>query len=313
MKRRLLSLAMVVLVLATLAPPAAKAQEFEPFWVMTLAPAQLWTGAAPDAASLGAIAPWRYLAVVSPPIGPRALVYDHRAESYGYVDANLVAGVQPPNEDELAENIGPPLLSSPNLPGRIVSETDVRRWPRVEEFTFIRKAQPTTAVWAWEAVQGDDGETWYRLNGREYVPASAVRLPRPVDETRPGRWIDADLQIPTLVTAYEGDVPVYAALAIPGLQAYQTPTGTFEINRRVENEIMDSSTIGIPRNGPDGYYLEDVLFTQYFTDDGASLHYNWWRSTFGYPGSRGCLGLNLEDSRWFWDWASIGTTVVIHE
>jgi lipoprotein-anchoring transpeptidase ErfK/SrfK len=76
---------------------------------------------------------------------------------------------------------------------------------------------------------------------------------------------------------------------------------------------MDSSTIGIPRTSPGGYFLEDVLYTQYFTNDGASLHYNWWKGTFGYPGSHGCLGLNRDDAAWFWEWASIGTTVVIHE
>ena len=48
---------------------------------------------------------------------------------------------------------------------------------------------------------------------------------------------------------------------------------------------MNSDTIGIPRFGPGGYYLTNVLFTQYFTGDGASLHYNYWSSNWGYAGS----------------------------
>ena len=76
---------------------------------------------------------------------------------------------------------------------------------------------------------------------------------------------------------------------------------------------MDSATLGIPRNAPGGYYLTDVLYTQYFTWDGASIHYNWWSGNFGYSGSHGCLGMNLEDSRWFWDWASTGTPLIIQE
>lgn len=38
----------------------------------------------------------------------------------------------------------------------------------------------------------------------------------------------------------------------------------------------DHDTIGVPRFGPGGYYLTNVLFTQYFTGDGASIHYNYW-------------------------------------
>ena len=41
---------------------------------------------------------------------------------------------------------------------------------------------------------------------------------------------------------------------------------------------MDSATVGIPRNSPRGYYLQNVLYTQYFTSSGASIHYNYWSS-----------------------------------
>ena len=78
------------------------------------------------------------------------------------------------------------------------------------------------------------------------------------------------------------------------------------------DETMNSDTIGIPRFGPGGYYLTNVLFTQYFTGDGASLHYNYWSGAWGYPGSHGCLGLTYADSAWLWGWAHIGTPVVIH-
>ncbi len=82
--------------------------------------------------------------------------------------------------------------------------------------------------------------------------------------------------------------------------------------RRVANETMDSSTIGIPRTARGGYYLRNVLFTQYFTSGGASLHYNYWSSNFGSAGSHGCLGLSYADSAWLWNWATIGTPLSIH-
>jgi lipoprotein-anchoring transpeptidase ErfK/SrfK len=127
-----------------------------------------------------------------------------------------------------------------------------------------------------------------------------------------GRWIDVDLNEPSLLTAYEGDQPVFSALAITGRTLTETLEGTYHIIRRVEDETMDSETLGVPHDDPQGYYLEGVLYTQYFTDDGASIHYNYWSSNFGEPGSHGCLGLREEDAAWLWDWASIGTVVNIH-
>ena len=63
--------------------------------------------------------------------------------------------------------------------------------------------------------------------------------------------------------------------------------------------------------GP-GWDVSNVLFTQYFTGEGHAIHYKYWSSNFGYQGSRGCLGMNYEDALWFWEWATVGTSVVIH-
>jgi hypothetical protein len=189
----------------------------------------------------------------------------------------------------------------------------VRSRPKVAPETVLRKLGHNAPVWVTESVRGAEGDIWYRIGKGEYVHSAGVRLPAAPLRTLSGRWIDADLTVLALITAYEGDNAVYSALAIPGTSAFETPAGTFRILRRVANETMDSSTIGIPRDAPGGYYLEDVLYTQYFTGDGASLHYNWWRGTFGYPGSHGCLGLNREDAAWFWEWTDIGTPLVIHE
>jgi lipoprotein-anchoring transpeptidase ErfK/SrfK len=131
---------------------------------------------------------------------------------------------------------------------------------------------------------------------------------------RSGRWIDANLSTAT-VTAMQGNTPVYSALSTIGTVSHPTPTGNFTIQRRVANETMDSSTIGIPNDSPGGYYLTGVLYTQYFTGWGHSLHYNYWSpaSAFGSrAGSHGCLGLTLNDAKFFWDFATVGTPVIIH-
>jgi lipoprotein-anchoring transpeptidase ErfK/SrfK len=54
------------------------------------------------------------------------------------------------------------------------------------------------------------------------------------------------------------------------------------------------------------------LFTQYFTGDGASIHYNYWSGNWGYAASHGCLGLTYADSAFLWSWAGLGTAISIH-
>ncbi len=199
-----------------------------------------------------------------------------------------------------------------DAPGRVTEALNLRSEPRVADDTLIRTLQPNDAVWVYESVTTEDGDTWYRVGDGEYVHAAEVRLPRTPPQYYSGRWIDADLQEPALLTAYEDDRPVYSALTLFGRSATETAQGEHHILRRVEDETMDSATLGIPRNSPKGYYLENVLYTQYFTDDGAAIHYNYWSTNFGHPGTHGCLGLSLDDAKWFWDWASVGTVVNIH-
>jgi hypothetical protein len=125
-----------------------------------------------------------------------------------------------------------------------------------------------------------------------------------------GRWIDVDLKIPQHAAAMQGDLPIRRAPVTAGLNGSTRP-GRYRILRRVYNETMDSRTVPGLR---DRYLLRNVLFTQYFTDDGAAIHYNWWIPPrgFGRPGSHGCLGMMYGDSRFFWEWADVGVPVIIH-
>ena len=56
-----------------------------------------------------------------------------------------------------------------------------------------------------------------------------------------------------MLTAYEGDRMVLSTLAIKGTIANETPTGTFMIGRRVQDETMDSGTLGIDRDVTVGF------------------------------------------------------------
>lgn len=173
-----------------------------------------------------------------------------------------------------------------------------------------------------QAVMGDY-TTWYQTPSGYYVYARYVQKRNGANviagavqsQGFSGRWLDADLSKQVL-TAMEGDEPVYGAEITVGRVGWETPPGNYTILRKVYNETMDSATIGIPRDSPDGYYLTNVLYTQYYTDRGHAIHYNYWvdPAAFGtQQTSRGCIGLQLGDAEYFWNFTVEGTPLVIHQ
>lgn len=286
------------------APPPTDAP-----WAVNFEPTVAHTAADENSEVLGALRQFTYLQILGyEDIWAR--VYDPRTRSTVYVPSDVLGPVDVP----------PPYIAAPppaaieaiGLPGRVVGGANLAFYPTPAEEAQTARLRHNEAVFIAEAVQGEDGETWYRTSEGDYLPASAVRLPRTPPVTFPGRWIDADLAEPALLTAYEDDRAVMATLTIKGSGSFQTPQGVFAIQRRVASETMSSETIGIPRNGPGGYYLKNVLFTQYFRGTGESIHYNYWSSVWGYPGSHGCLGLPYAEAEFLWGWADVGTPVSIH-
>jgi lipoprotein-anchoring transpeptidase ErfK/SrfK len=115
-----------------------------------------------------------------------------------------------------------------------------------------------------------------------------------------GKWIDVDLTEQRL-RAYRGDTLVFNTLVSTGIEGYDTPEGEFAIEYMVEWQTMQG----------DDYYLPDVPYVMYFADYFA-IHGTYWHDNFGHPMSHGCINLTIPDSAWLYDWANIGTPVVIH-
>ena len=253
-----------------------------------------------------------------------AYVFDPRPGQQGtaYVHSDLLGPSDPPSA--YVFKAPPDDAEAVDQAGRLVTDATLTVYPSPSADAALGDVDEGSWVTISAAVDGEDGARWYRTDDGNYLPSDAVSF-EPVpqapavaapaaapSQSYQGRWLDVTLTEPAHVVAYQGNTAVRTMLTIKGRIPRPTPTGQFTILRRVANETMDSSTIGIPRNGPGGYYLKNVLFTQYFTGDGASLHYNYWSSNFGYAGSHGCLGLSYADSAWLWDWATVGTPLSIH-
>jgi hypothetical protein len=236
-------------------------------------------------------------------------VYDPRVDVTGYVRADLLEPAVTPARYLFL----PDRAVETDLSTVMIATTDVplcfypSRDPLAQAVMLDASDRETIVG----TVTGDDGATWFKTDDGYYLPgAELFNGAAPHEFT--GRWLDVTLGGAAHVVAYDQDEPVRTFYAIKGTARFPTPPGTWSIVRRVANETMDSSTLGIPRASPGGYYLKNVLYTQYFRGSGESLHYNWWSSAWGTPGSHGCLGLSLADSRWLWDWAAIGTPVSIY-
>ncbi|MAS35451.1 MAG: hypothetical protein CL610_15680 [Anaerolineaceae bacterium] len=102
------------------------------------------------------------------------------------------------------------------------------------------------------------------------------------------------------IYAYEDGRLVYSALVSTGLPATPTVQGSFRVQRRYESQTM---------SGPD-YYLPNVQWILYFYA-GYAIHGTYWHNNFGQPMSHGCVNLPNEEALWFYDFAPIGTPVLV--
>jgi lipoprotein-anchoring transpeptidase ErfK/SrfK len=138
------------------------------------------------------------------------------------------------------------------------------------------------------------------LPGARTAPASPAPQPTSSSSASAGKWIDVDLSSQTLV-AYEGDRAAHSCRVSTGLAQTPTPTGRFRIQTKYLARTM---------SGP-GYHRSDVPHVMFFYR-GYSLHGTYWHSNFGHPMSHGCVNLPQTDAAWLYDWAGVGTPVVIH-
>ena len=63
--------------------------------------------------------------------------------------------------------------------------------------------------------------------------------------------------------------------------------------------------------GPD-YNTPDVPWTMYYYQ-GFAVHGAYWHNNFGRPVSHGCVNMRVNESKLLFEWAAVGTQVVVHD
>ena len=112
--------------------------------------------------------------------------------------------------------------------------------------------------------------------------------------------------------AYEGDQLVQTFAVSAGAPVTPTPIGQFQIWDKLTSQTMTGFNPGPAHTK---YVQPNVPWINYFDHSGDAIHGNYWRpaSVFGVTNtSHGCVSIPVDEGKWVYDWAPIGTTVITY-
>lgn len=180
-----------------------------------------------------------------------------------------------------------------------------------------------------EAVKNESG-TWYKIifdewirypervmadlyvhsdNVRFFSHEGSVELKEGdvIEET--GKYILVD-RGDQLLSAYDGKELFMQFPISSGLLVSPTPRGTFKVFRKTPNRYMQGPLPGISEK----YYdLPGVPWIMYFTKQGGAIHGTYWHDNFGQKWSSGCVNIPTDTAKKLYEWAEIGTTVIVRD
>lgn len=123
------------------------------------------------------------------------------------------------------------------------------------------------------------------------------------------KWILIDRSSQTL-SAYEGEVLFVQEKISTGLEFTPTPRGTFTVYKKTPSRYMQGPIPGISTKF---YDLPGVPWNLYFTHQGAVIHGAYWHDHFGEQWSNGCVNLPPERAKILYQWADLGTRVIVQD
>jgi len=137
------------------------------------------------------------------------------------------------------------------------------------------------------------------------LPSASAPAPAPAGD---GKRIVIDLSEQHLY-AYEGEVLVYSFVASTGMPGSATRSGAFQVLDKIPNayastwDLQMPHWLGIYWAGP----LENGIHALPILSNGQRL----WEGYLGTPVSFGCVILGVEEAATLYDWAEVGTPVLI--
>jgi len=123
----------------------------------------------------------------------------------------------------------------------------------------------------------------------------------------------ADINAHTFTVTIDGQV-VREMPASMGKPKHPTPIGSFTALEKQASVVMDSRTIGIPLNDPEGYRLtvDDAVRV---TWGGVYVHSAPWSvaSQGNANVSHGCINLSPDNAAWYYKTVNIGDPIIVQQ
>ncbi len=152
------------------------------------------------------------------------------------------------------------------------------------------------------------GEVVAAINGNRALSQNVTISTAPfrtVTMTGDGKWIEVDLSQQRL-TIYVGNEAVRSFTVSTGTARTPTSIGESAIYSKRSSMTMTGVIAG------DYYYLEDVKWVNFF-NGGEAIHGTYWHNNFGTPMSHGCVNMREADAKIVYDFAPVGTKVIVHQ
>lgn len=113
-----------------------------------------------------------------------------------------------------------------------------------------------------------------------------------------------------MLYAYENNILVMKESVSTGIEQTPTPRGEFVIYKKTPSRYMQGPILEISEK----YYdLPGVPWNLYFTEEGAVIHGAYWHDHFGTRWSNGCVNLPPEKAKLLYEWADMGTKVLVQD
>jgi lipoprotein-anchoring transpeptidase ErfK/SrfK len=97
-----------------------------------------------------------------------------------------------------------------------------------------------------------------------------------------------------------------------GKPGHETPNGTYYVQGKMRDVVMDSETYGVPHSSPEGYRLH-VQDAVQFDNSGNFVHSASW--SVADQGARdvshGCINISPSNAAWFYDNFGVGDPIVV--
>ncbi|MFA5030897.1 MAG: L,D-transpeptidase family protein [Patescibacteria group bacterium] len=134
------------------------------------------------------------------------------------------------------------------------------------------------------------------------IPGANYTKPKEIKEiNEPGKVVIVDLSEQRLY-AYQDGVRVNSYLVSTGLPGMDTRIGRFAVSQKQYSKLYSGYN----------FYLPNTLYNLRF-DGPRWLHGAYWHNDFGRRKSHGCVNIAYPNAEWLFNWAPVGTTVIVRQ